>query len=517
MSAGPLVGKRSTRIGQTPGGHSKRIRIAIIGGGLAGMSAAHSLVQAFRTNLNDREADISGIAGSSNPEILLLESRRTTGGRAGSFIDPQTGECVDYCQHVAMGCCTNLISMMDQCGLNNEFSRYRQLNFHHPRAPVSRFVPSEWLPPPFHLMPTLGALSYLTPQQRREIRRGTFLLMRTATDALRSITAGRWLSDAGQSPETIRDYWDVVIVSALGETSAAVAMSAARKVFVDGFLAARGASDVLIPRRPLSELFGTRLPDAIARQGVQIRTQTAVRSIDFADADDPTAGLMVQLGNMPEVFDHVIVAVPWHQISRLIAPSLAVSANLRSDVWTTFPASPISGVHLWFDRAITDAPHAVMVGTLSQWLFARPDVSAPPGFSGNASGRHYYQVVISASSQVRQMGSLEVIDRVIGELREAFPDARAANLVASRLVTDPQSVFSIRPEVDSQRPTSSTALTALHLAGDFIQTGWPATMEGAIISGRQAANSLLHAEGRPGVTISAGLPLNWLTRRLIRP
>jgi len=372
------------------------------------------------------------------------------------------------------------------------------------------------LPPPLHLMPTLGKLAYLLPHQRREIRRATFQLMRTGTAALRSTTAGRWLSDAGQSPETIRDYWDVVIVSALGESSAVVAMSAARKVFIDGFLAARGASDVLIPRRPLSELFGVRLPAAIIRQGVQIQTQAAVRSIDFADAQDQTAGLMVQIGNTHEVFDHVIIAVPWHQIGKLVAPALASSASLRSDIWATFPSSPISGVHLWFDAAITDAPHAVMVGTLAQWLFARPDVGLSKAAGNDSPTRHYYQVVISASGQVRQLASGEVVERILNEIRAAFPAARTAKLLASRVVTDPQSVFSIRPAVDAARPNSSTAVPGLHLAGDFVQTGWPATMEGAIISGRQAANSLLRTQGRLGVTISGGLPQNWLTRRLIR-
>ena len=480
----------------TLGSAHQRTRIAIIGGGLSGLSAAHSLAIALKP---------SGL----NPEIILFESRRATGGRAGSFIDPKTGQCVDYCQHVAMGCCTNLIDLIDQCGLSDQWTRHRQLSFHHPEFPVSPFAPNRWLPPPLHLLPTLGKLAYLSARQRREICTGTLKLMRTRSESLRNVTAQDWLAGAGQSPETIRDYWDVVIVSALGETSQAVSMAAARHVFIDGFLAARGASDVLIPRQPLSELFGNHLPKVITNLGVNLHTQAAVRSIDHRKDSSNKHKLNIHVGNTQESFDHVIVAVPWHQVGKVVSESLAGAAGIQPDHWASVPTSPISGVHLWFDIPITDAPHAVMVGTMSQWLFPRPTEASHSG--------HYYQVVISASRQVRQMSNQEVTDLIVEELRIAFPKTRDAKLLASRVVTDPQAVFSIRPEVDAIRPASPTALPCFHLAGDFVQTGWPATMEGAIISGRQAANSCLTAMRQPTIPISSGLPKNWLTRQLIRP
>jgi len=474
----------------------KRPRIAIVGGGLAGLSAAHSLATSLKH---------SGL----NPEIILYESRRKTGGRAGSFTDPKTGQCVDYCQHVAMGCCTNLIDLIDQCGMSDQWTRHRQLSFLHPDFPVSTFNPSDWLPAPLHLLPTLGKLAYLSPRQRREIRSGMFKLMRTRSDSLRNISAQEWLAAAGQSPNTICDYWDVVIVSALGEASQAVSMAAARHVFVDGFLAAKGASDVLIPRQPLSKLFGDSLSAVITRLGVTVCNQSAVRLIEYDKTSSNQNQLNILVGNTQESFDQAIVAVPWHQVSKIISKPLATTAGIQPETWASVPTSPISGVHLWFDIPITDAPHAVMVGTLSQWLF--------PGAVDTSSPGHYYQVVISAARQVRQISNDQVTDRIVEELRIAFPKTRSAKLLASRVVTDPQAVFSIRPEVDSIRPASSTALPCVHLAGDFVQTGWPATMEGAVISGRQAANSCLAALSQPPVPISSGLNKNWLTRQLIRP
>lgn len=473
-------------------------RVGIVGGGLAGLAAA----QAIR-------------AAAPELPITLFESRRQTGGRAGSFIDPQSREEVDYCQHVAMGCCTNLLAMLDDSGLADVWERYQELTFHSPGSPPSRFAPSRWLPPPLHLLPSLGRLNHLTARQRAEIRRGTWLLMRQSSRSLGQLTASQWLAQSGQSPETIRDYWDVVLVSALGETTAAVSMTPARKVFVDGFLASRGACDVLVPRLSLGELFGHRLPETLRAAGVELRTQSAVRRIAVSEsATTPSAGrLCIELANERWECDQLIVAVPWHQVGKLVDPTLAVRAGIEPETWAAFPSSPISGVHLWFDRPLTDAPHAVLVGTLAQWLFRRrmsPEMNCSP-HQGS-----YHQVVISAARPVRQLSSDQVIRQVVEELKATFPRTADAQLLAARVVTDPQAVFSVSPAVEATRPKTTTRHPSLHLAGDFVQTGWPSTMEGAVISGRQAAHSLLRALGRPGNCLTRGLRPSLLARLLVR-
>jgi len=473
----------------------RRPRVVIIGGGLAGLSAAEAIARS-----------------GAEAVVTVLESRRMTGGRAGSFLDPVSGQSVDYCQHVAMGCCTNLLSLLDACGLSDTLARYETLSFHHPAAPPSMLAASSWLPAPLHLLPALQSLAYLTRQQRRQIRRGTWRLMRSRTATLQSVVAVDWLRAAGQSEATIGDYWNVIITSALGESCEAVSMAAARKVFVDGFLAARGASDVLIPRPALSDLFGVRLPQVLSSLGVSIITQASVRALRLSPQAKSTERLSIELANLgdtPLEADHAILAVPWHQVQNVIDPALAARAELAVDLWGAFPNSSISGVHLWFDRPITSQPHAVLVGTLAQWLFQREAAET-------SSQGHYYQVVISAARSLRAMPHDEVVQRVVEELAAAFPPAATAKLLHSRVVTDPQSVFSIRPEVDAVRPLSRTALPCLHLAGDYVQTGWPATMEGAVISGRMAANGVLRKLGGVPATISDGLPRNWLSRLLIR-
>jgi squalene-associated FAD-dependent desaturase len=486
-------------------------RVIIVGGGLAGLAAAEAL---------SRSAD--GLS------IELLEAKRRPGGRAGSYLDPETGAEIDYCQHAAMGCCVNLIDMLRRCRLDRYWKRYRELTFLHPDHPPSRFAPGRWLPAPLHLAGTIDALCYLTGAQKRQVKSGLWKLLRTPSGSLAHTSAVDWLRSAGQSPETIAGFWDVILVSALGEQSSRVSMAAARKVLVDGFAVARGASDVWVPTRPLAELFGRMLTDVLVERGVRVRCGEPVRRIG--------GDRSVHTGDRIEYADYVIVAVPWHQLTKLLDPAdhPRVAEALPLQPIAAIPASPISGIHLWFDRPITSLDHAVMVGTTAQWLFRDPcdadDDGADENDQADAAGRQvYHQVVISASADATSIPKQQLIDVVLRELRHAFPDARDATLLRHRVVTDPNSVFSIRPDVDALRPACRTAADWLLLAGDWTQTGWPATMEGAVISGRVAAEHVLAGlaetlseRSAPGPRITttdcrlAEQQPGWLARRLIR-
>lgn len=500
-------------------------RVVIIGGGIAGLAAAEAIVRnasasdtsvrnasagdtsAGDTSVRNTSAGDTAVKdGADRFAVTVLEAKRVTGGRAGSFLDPDSGEPVDYCQHVAMGCCTNLLGLLCRCGLRELFHAYRDLTFLHPNAGPSQFRPVSWLPPPLHLVPAVGGLRFLSRQQRREIHNALWRMMRTDPRALVALRAGDWLRRTAQSEETLRDFWDVILVSALGESTETVSMAAARKVLIDGFASAAGAADVLVPQRPLTEIFGDRLPAAIGQLGVSIRTSTPVRRLVTRGRD--LVGVETVGGEMIPA-EHVISAVPWHAIGRLLQGSVAESELSEYRVWDSYPASPITGIHLWFDREITDRPHAVLVGTAAQWLFR----DAARG--GRAAQEHYYQVVISGSRSAREMGRQALVEQVLEELQRAFPGAVGARLVRSRVVTDPQAVFSVRPEVEASRPPARTPLPWLHLAGDWIATGWPATMEGAVISGRLAAASVSMQEGLSPISIDPGLSPGWLAKRLI--
>ncbi|MCC9599609.1 hydroxysqualene dehydroxylase HpnE [Stieleria sp. JC731] len=476
--------------------------VVIVGGGLAGLSAAESISRL-----------------SPDRPVVVLEAKRRTGGRTGSFDDPQNGE-VDYCQHVAMGCCLNFLDLMKGCGLDRHLRRSTSLTFLHPDYPPSRFAPSRWLPAPLHLLPSLNQLAFLTSPQRREVKRGLLKLLRCPAESLRNIDAASWLRKSGQSDQTIRHFWDVILVSALGEQSDRVSMAAARKVLVDGFAIARGASDVLVPTRPLAELFGRAVPEELKRRGVCVQTGAVVKCI----REDRTVEFNSEARSIDSIkASAVICAVPWFRVGTLFdrwpagkpgqtSPQTAL-AGIES-----IATSPISGVHLWFDRPIMELEHAVLVGTVSQWIFRDPiELDDQP--NGEVTPRHsyYYQVIISASADATSMGTTELVERVHAELRQFFHAAIDAKLLRSRVVTDPNSVFSISPLVDSLRPSTATSVEWLCLAGDWVQTHWPATMEGAVISGRMAARAVLsHLGVSRQEPIPQRPPAEWLAKLLVR-
>jgi hypothetical protein len=208
-------------------------------------------------------------------------------------------------------------------------------------------------------------------------------------------------------------------------------------------------------------------------------------------------------------FDFVILAVPWRRVGELLPANLrsAVDPDSRLD---SIGAAPIAAVHLWFDRPLTDLPHAVLVGRLAQWVFAG-------GAAGRASpegGEHYYQVVISASHDLAGRQRQDIVDEVLADLRAVFPRASEARLLRWQLVSQPEAVFSARPGLDAIRPAQETPVARLLLAGDWTRTGWPATMESAVRSGYLAAEALLAQLGRPERVVVPDLPRSWLVRWL---
>jgi uncharacterized protein with NAD-binding domain and iron-sulfur cluster len=178
------------------------------------------------------------------------------------------------------------------------------------------------------------------------------------------------------------------------------------------------------------------------------------------------------------------------------------------DQFERIEGAPITGVHLWFDRPITPLPHAVLVGTLAQWVFNRADEAGQPG-------EHYYQVVISASRSLAESQRDATVAQITRELAAVFPAARQAKLLRWRIVTEPAAVFSASPEIERIRPPQKTAIGNLALAGDWTETGWPATMEGAVRSGYLAAEAILAHFGRPTRLLVDDLPTSWLANLLL--
>ncbi|MGD9647261.1 MAG: hydroxysqualene dehydroxylase HpnE [Pirellulales bacterium] len=487
-------------------------RVAIVGGGLAGLAAAVRMAE-------------HGCA------VELFEARRRLGGRATSFRDPESGDAVDHCQHVSMGCCTNLTDFAHRTGIGDLFEHARVLHFFAPDGVRSDMAASRWLPAPLHLAPGLFGLKFLTLRERVAIARAMLKLARMpADDSPESPTVAAWLAEQQMPPAAIQRFWAVVLTSALGESLDRASIKYARKVFVDGFMANASGYVMEVPAVPLDLLYGVRLQHWLRDHGVTVRTATAIAGLECSDS---RVVALVDREGQRHATDHVVLALTWRRAlevlgSELLArmPDVAASSAIE--------AAPITGVHLWFDRAITKLPHAVLVGQrLSQWLFARGitgagDMSshdeqqaalldkpavAPDSDAGQAK-EYYYQVVISASRELAGRPRDEVIAQIVAELRTVFPAAREAKLLRGRVVTEQEAVFSVQPGADRSRPRQQTPIANLALAGDWTATGWPSTMEGAVRSGYLAAECVLTAAGRGQNLLVPDLPRSLLSRLL---
>jgi len=457
-------------------------RVAVLGGGLAGLAAA---VAAIECGL----------------EVELFEARPRLGGRAGSFLDPKTGQLVDRCQHVAMGCCTNWADLCRRTGIDDCFERHRRLWFVGPDARAYSFHAAP-LPAPFHLLPSVVRLGYLSLRERLGIVRAIVPLVRGEGDG----TAGPWLRRHGQSERAIARFWSTVLVSALSEAPDRASLAAARKVFRDGFFAHRRAWELVLPREPLGAIYDGRLGRWLESHGATAHRAARVKTLQ---ADGHRASAVVLADGSRRAFDFFVVAVPWRRV-RSLFPEDVLRAMPELRRAEAIPSAPITAVHLWFDRPLMSLPHAVPIGRLGQWVFNHGQPHEIPCRS------YYCQVVISASHEVRLRPRGQVLAEVRGELETIWPAARAARLLHGRVVTEPAAVFSLQPGVEPCRPSQTTSLANVMLAGDWTATGWPATMESAVRSGYLAVEGILRSLGKGRALLVPDLAPSPLARWILQ-
>jgi squalene-associated FAD-dependent desaturase len=284
----------------------------------------------------------------------------------------------------------------------------------------------------------------------------------------------------------------------------------ARKVFVDGFLRNARGFQMEIPLVPLGELYGGRLREFFERHGVEVRYKTGVRSVEY-DPEEGLTGVTLRTGDAVPA-DFVVLAVPYDRAADLL-PAPVRAEIPEAEHFAEFPSSPITGVHFWFDRPVCPLPHAVVVGRLIQWVFNHTALQNRPG--SEDGGGQYLQLVISAAYDLQPLDKNAIRDAVLEDLGRIWPAAREARLLRWWAVTEHGATFSVRPGIDSLRPTQRTAIDGLFLAGDWTATGWPATMEGAVRSGYLAAEGILADLGRPRRILRPDLPSSPLSRLLL--
>jgi squalene-associated FAD-dependent desaturase len=442
--------------------------VAIVGGGLAGLSAGCALAE-------------SGL------KVTLFERRPYLGGRASSYQHPATGEIIDNCQHVLFGSCTNLIEFYKRIGVDDKIRWSEEMTFIEPGGRKS-VLRSSFLPAPLHTAPSFWSFPFLDFGDKLAISRAMAALVPfVVRDNGESFLS--WLQKHGQTERAIARFWNPILVSALSEDLDRISVSAAAQVVRESMKSIE-AGRMGIPMIPLTELYAAA-QDYITRRGGDVRLRCGVESVRLEDGNP-----VLTFVDGSTKFDFVILAVPYFAMAALL-PSDVASEPLREKI-AHFESSSITGIHLWFDRKITDLPHAVLLDRTIQWMFHKSELQE------RGSDGSYIELVVSSSKELIAKSRHEIIDLALSEVREFFPEARSANLLKSTVIKEVNATYSPRPGIDAFRPAHETGWPGVFLAGDWTATGWPATMEGAVRSGYGVAEAVLRGKKFLVADLAAG-------------
>jgi len=465
--------------------------VAIAGGGLSGLAAACAL------------ADLGF-------HITLFEKRPFLGGRASSYEHPGTGEVIDSCQHVLFRVCTNLVEFYERIGVASQIRWYDQMHFIEPGGRISVLKPSS-LPAPLHTAPSFLHFPFLDAADKLAIARALVpLTLSKQSDNGHSFQ--EWLDRHGQTANAIRRFWQPILISALSEELDRISVSAAAQVVRESMKSPE-ARHMGVPALPLTDLYNAA-GDYIRARGGVLHFRRAIDGFipgtsqievlpsgsnsqngvtDPASHEDAAGAPRLPGAGKSGGFDYLILALPFDALARIL-PDSQESVPLRETI-SHFENSPITGIHLWFDRQITDLDHAVLLDRTIQWMFHKSRLQPMRQEANGSPGGSYIELVVSSSKTLIEKSRAEIVDLALAEVREFFPAARQANLVKSTVIKEVNATYSPRPGIDAHRPGTVTAWPRVFLAGDWIATGWPATMEGAVRSGYLAAEVLARAAG----------------------
>ena len=452
---------------------SPGLRVVVAGGGLAGLAAA--------LHCADQGA-----------QVTLLERRNRLGGLTWSF--EHNGFWVDNGQHVFLRCCDEYLDFLGRIGARGDFELPQRLDIpvvapaERPGgAPrVGRLRRSD-LPAPFHLASSLLRFPHLPLADRVVLGRAVAGLRRLRLDdpTLDDQVFGDWLRARGQSEAAIAAVWDLITVPTVNLRAADASLAVAAKVFQTGLLTDKSAADMGWSKVPLGRAHGDRAAAALARSGVQVRTGTRVLGIDADPRPGPgPSSFCVRSDTGTSEADAVIVAVP-HTEAAAILPADALPTR---DRLVELGTSAIVDIHLVFDRPVTGWPVMAGCGSAVQWVFDR---TASSGLETRPGGPQYLAVSMSAANDLVGRRPDDLTGWIQAELTRLLPATGEGRVLDSLVTKERQATFKARPGTGRLRPPQKTRRPGLAVAGAWTDTGWPATMEGAVRSGRAAARAVL--------------------------
>ena len=444
----------------------------MLGGGLAGMAAACTL------------------AGWGY-RVKLVERRPYLGGRAYSFLDRETGQQVDNGQHIFLGCCTTYVGFLREIGTLDLTYRQPSLRI-EVRSPSGRsgVLSAMPLPAPLHLLisflryPHMGwadKLHALPALARIALER------RRWRAELEEMSFYQWLRDHGQSERAIDNFWDLLITPALNDSCRNVSATTGFMIFQEALLWSRHGADVGYSQAGLSDIMGSAVERRLRESGTELLLG---RSVERLLIDDTSAVTGASLTNGKVIdADWYISAVPPEVLLDALPERIRQLPELSPAAGHTW--SPIVNLHVWYDRPVADFDFAAFVESPVQWVFNKSRTSGQEGSGG------YLTVSLSGAWEFWPMSKQELEARFVPELARVLPMARTAQVERFVVVKEQRATFRSLPGTAGYRLPTKTPLSNLFLAGDWTDTGWPATMEGAVRSGKRAAEQL-HLQAQKG-------------------
>jgi squalene-associated FAD-dependent desaturase len=438
----------------------------IIGGGCAGFSAATALVE-------------------RGARVLVVEARPGLGGRATAFTDPTTGERVDNGQHILMGCYTDTFRFLDRIGASDRVKWQTGLKVPMiDRAGHESVLALPSLPSPLHFLAGVLAWDALRWREKLSVLRiGTLLRSASASafaptplrrDKHDSLTVRAWLEENGQAPRLCELLWEPLALAALNQSIDQAEASNFIAVLERILGPDPAAAALVLPTVPLDELYAEPSRTWLTERGSEVRVHSPAKVMIDGDR---VSGVRVREERITAPI--VISTVPWHAFPALfdvVPDSLQqIAANAAA-----LGSLPIVTVNLWFDRAVMHEPLVGLPGRNFQWVFDRRALIG--------SDASHLSLISSGAETIVAATNDELTAMALGEVREAMPAARPATLKKSVAVREKRSTFSLAADAPP-RPDTRTAIEGFLLAGDWIQTGLPATIESAVISGRLAAEA----------------------------
>ena len=454
--------------------------ITVIGGGVAGMSAACALAEA-------------------GFQARLVEQRGYLGGRASSYLHPGVGEIIDNCEHVLFGCCTNLQGFYRRIGVAERIHWTSEMTMIEPGGRRSVLGPS-FLPAPLHGLPKLLLAHAFSLADKIALGRAfSALMMPVPADSTESL--GEWLKRNKQTRGAVDRFWRLVIASALNAEIDEIALPYAAKVIRELFMNSAFAGSMGMSTVPLSELYA-RVTPYLEERGGSVLLNT---SVDGADWDEETMQWTVRTRTGEMLSDFVVVALPFEGMAKLL-PNLppAGGADALAGQIERLEHWPICSVHLWFDRPITELEHAVLLDREIHWLYNQSVLQA--------RGGNYIELVVSATRAFAALPRDQAIAQALRELAEFFPIVKEAKVEKVALVKEVRATFGVPPGIDAARPGAVSPWPNLFIAGDWARTGWPSTMESAARSGHLAAEAVCSAILTPRSFLVADLKPRGLMR-----